>query len=114
MSKRVAKPKGNKQLWIFYSYFNKTFWDGKMPVPMVLVFDKIKEGDDAQMQFMDSGSVRIRINRDYRNHPDMAAIALLHEMIHVSMGPDYHGDHGTRFQAEKHRLFMAGAYDQIL
>ena len=112
--KRIPKPRGDSYLWMIYSHFNKEYFGNKLPLPMLLIFGGTKVDVDGNMQFMESGTVRIRINKDYKKHPDMAAIALLHEMIHVHLGYEYKGDHGTRFESEKFRLFMAGAYDKVL
>ena len=110
--KPIPKPRGDKYLWMCYSHFNKVYFGNKLPTPMVLYFGGTKA--DGDMQFMESGTVRIRIHEDLKRHLDMAAIALLHEMIHVHLGYDYKGEHGMRFESEKVRLFMAGAYDKVL
>jgi hypothetical protein len=115
MSKRKRKKgyvTGNKALWSMYDRLNKTYFGGNLPFPMVLKFVKMKQ--DGHTIYMTSGAVHVFVHKDLKGHLDEAEIVLLHEMIHVFLGFDYKGSHGMRFEAEKVRLFMAGAYDKIL
>lgn len=112
MSKR-RNVSGDKALWAMYDKINKAYFGGDLPFPMVLKFKKMPDYE-GHTQFMTSGSVRIWIHEDLKRHLDSAEVVLLHEMIHVALGFDYKGEHGMRFEAEKVRLFMAGAYDKIL
>jgi hypothetical protein len=104
---------GNSALQSFYSELNKIYWNDQLPHPMVLRFKKMssKEGHTI---FMTSGTVKVYVHEAFKSHLDSAQIILLHEMIHVGLGFEYKGDHGMRFEAEKVRLFMAGAYDKLL
>jgi hypothetical protein len=66
-----------------------------------------------------SGIVTLSIHRDFRHHPNVAKMVLMHEMIHIHLGLKYAtgGDdsgHGMRFAAEKVRLFNEGAFDTVL
>ena len=112
MSKKRKRRRKPSTLWVFYNHFNKTCFGNKLLLPRVLKF--AKQDEDGLTSWRFTGEVEITIHEDLRNHLDLAAVVLLHEMAHVSMGYDYSGDHGMRFEAEMVRLFMAGAYDKIL
>ena len=112
MSKKMRNYREDKALWALYCRINKAYFGDQLQVPFELKFKKMKH--DGHTLFMTSGTVRVHIHKDFKRHLDMAEIILLHEMIHIGLGFEYKGDHGMRFEAEKVRLFMVGAYDKIL
>lgn len=112
MSKKMRNYRGDKALWALYCRINKAYFGDQLQVPFELKFKKMKH--DGHTLFMTSGVVKVYIHEDFDGHFDVAEMILLHEMIHVHLGWEYRGSHGMRFEAEKVRLFMAGAYDKIL
>jgi hypothetical protein len=112
MSKRMHYYRGNKALWVMYDNINKKYFGNELPVPLDLKFKKMPY--DGDTRYMTSGGVKVYVHVDFKSHLGSAEMVLLHEIIHVKLGFDYKGDHGMRFEAEKVRLFMAGAYDKIL
>ena len=94
-------------------------WFLNIPVVPSIRFGKNEENEEGTYC---RGDNEIIIDYTLARHPDLACIVVLHELAHCSLGvgdTEYKGippffDHGPRFQAELVRLFLAGAYDQLL
>ena len=103
----------NPHLRAMFNRFNRMFFNGDLQEPTEIRFDP-KLNVDGKTSWRTSGAIWITIHRNFRSHPIMVAIILLHEMVHVKLGLGYKNSHGIRFGAEIVNLFLAGAYDDLL
>jgi hypothetical protein len=101
----------NKDLIKIFNHLNKKYFDEQLHADVKF---GIIEDDGETIVYKNLQQV-IVIHSDFKYHPDIAAFVLLHEMIHANLNrTNYKGGHGMRFQAEKVRLIMEGAYDELL
>ena len=57
----------------------------------------------------------IRIHEDFKDHPRIAELTLLHEMIHHALFlENYQLDHGYRFGEEVNRIWRMGLYERLV
>jgi predicted SprT family Zn-dependent metalloprotease len=104
----------NKTLQQTFHYLNERFFDGRIPDDYKVYFKKMREDDGLHYQ----GPREIAINADFKSHPDVATLVLLHELAHADL-PDYIGQkseehHGMQFQAKIWDLIKKGAYEGLL
>lgn len=111
--------------WVrtYYDGYNEVYFGGKLTSNVKFDFVtnlKVdgKPADGATVCYADDRiHCSVRIDAKFSNDVDMTCIVLLHEMIHIEFwftGMDDHPVHGPAFNAEKHRLMYAGAYDALL
>lgn len=107
----------NDQLKQWYDEWNVVYFDGQLPTNVRIASSPIVEDmDEALGETFHSdepGNIIILIDEKYLSSSKIFRMILLHEMVHVELGPDS-WDHGKEFTAEIHRLILAGAYDNIL
>ena len=107
-----------KDLRNAYENFNDGFFDSRIKIPKNRVSFGDKEECDG-CEGLCSRDGYIFINRELRKHADLAFIVLLHEMTHAVLfqqgyiGHEHHGGHSQLFHAELHRLYLAGAYEEL-
>jgi len=108
----------NKELQAAFKRLNKRFFDNRIQLPSTAVqFGDIEDCDGADgIELGDE----IFIHNDFKRHPDMAILVLMHEMVHADLRQDgyigYENDagHGVRFKGGIDRLYRAGAFDDLL
>lgn len=102
---------GNKELRFAYKHLNKRFFDNRLPEDCVVRFQKM-EDDGEQLPG------EINVHEDFKKHPDVATLTLLHEMAHLDLsayiGQEQDGHHGMQFQAKIWELVNKGAFDGLL
>ena len=102
---------GNRDLKKAFAHLNKRFFNNELPEDCIVRFKDI-EDDGEQLPN------EINIHSDFRRHPDVATLTLLHEMAHLSLpfykGQEQDGGHGSQFQAKIWELVKAGAFDGLL
>jgi hypothetical protein len=114
----------DRNLKIMFDALNKRFFDSRLCeniwvqfVPQSKIISRVgKHGADGSWF---PGDREILIDKVYARSPSMAAIILLHEMVHADLAGVYFGQagddgHGMVYQSELVRLFKAGAYDGLL
>lgn len=96
-----------------YDWYNEEYFDHKLPVVHVgfyrlpaNVYGLTAKKDGARYVS------HILLNVQFKNWDDTLKQILLHEMIHVKHNNQY--GHGKRFQKERRRLILAGAFDALL
>jgi hypothetical protein len=127
------KPKDKRrrvdEAWLVKAFqtINYHFFDDKVPGSLKVRFMKDcgHWGEDGTFKradaFFDRNADTIVVDDMLAYFPDMATIALAHEMCHAHLrfNKGYEGwpvdaGHGTMFQLEIGRLWNAGLYDGIL
>jgi len=108
----------NKDLQSFYKIINKRFYNNALPADIVVRFDDADEMEDHDEGEYIEADKQILIHKDFRRHPDVAMMVLVHETAHVAL-PEYVGwtdkdEHGHRFEALIGELYRKGAYDGLL
>jgi predicted metal-dependent hydrolase len=116
---RDMKKFTNKELQKTFRRFNKDFFQKRIRIRSRHVrFGNKKQCCNAEG--ICSKKNFIYINEELKKHPDLSFIILLHEMAHAVLFEDgyvgygFDGGHGQRFYAELHRLYLAGAYENLL
>jgi hypothetical protein len=112
-----------------YKQYNRQYWNNQLPLKFTVKFKKNLRDGKRRMEglhlrvyeIMDKGRLKligreIHIDNDLRYHYDYALIVLLHEMIHLylSLKGVGHAGHGKHFRAERKRLILAGAFDELV
>jgi len=106
----------NKILQKSFNILNKRFFQGRLNGAIVKFGDC---GEDGKADG-EHTSGEITISSDFKRHPDMALLTLLHEMVHADLDREGYigyvsdGGHHTRFYAGIDRLYKAGAYEGLL
>jgi SprT-like family len=97
-----------------YEAYNTAYFNGRLP-RLKIYFGELPEkryGHTAICSPSRRASF-ITVNKLFKTWECMACVTLLHEMCHVSLGP-LEDDHGDIFQEEKKRIFLLGAFNDIL
>jgi hypothetical protein len=110
-STRVSDP----DLRRWYATYRRKYFSNRIPLPseVEIFYDAIPtlhgEIDDEDMPH--NGEFIIRIDKKWENHPDIAKLTLIHEMVHAYLWP--YENHGKPFQAEMLRLATLGAFKKL-
>lgn len=116
------RPRVEKKLNQMFRNFNSRFFDGRLN-PGIKVFATPEKCFEKRVKgFWSPTRNEIHIKQEYADDLGIAALILLHEMVHADLGSSYVGqelfcddtDHGMIFKAEIVRLFKAGSYDNLL
>lgn len=91
--------------------FIKAYFDNRFEVKIRFATEEELTDEDGHNDAMFEDG-EILVHEDFKRHPDMAAICLLHELGHADM-PEYPG-HGFRFGGTIDGLYKRGAYDDLL
>jgi hypothetical protein len=103
------------QLRRWYASFRRRYFSNRLPLPseIEIFYDAMPglqaECDDEDMPH--NGEFIVRINRAWKEHPEVAKLWLLHEMAHMHLWP--YSDHGKQFQDEMKRLALADAFKRL-
>lgn len=107
----------DKKLRSAFEIFNKLYFEDK-----IRENTEVRYADDEDCDGCDglSSVDFIYVHEDYKRHPDMGFIILLHEMQHCYMHQKGYvdwkdeGGHHMLFYAGLDRLYKAGAYEGLL
>ena len=109
----------DRRLKNWFRAYNRAYFENSLPDPKILRYTELK--DAAGVTHYEEGGINrvpqeILIHSALRYFPRISQTILLHEMAHVSINcvGGCHVFHGMRWQAEILRLFMAGAYEELL
>lgn len=100
----------NKDLLKLFRRINLKYFRNAISEPKIEFRPLAKLGVDGMAKMLTN---ELYIDSDLKDHPCLAEGVLIHEMIHLLLGPDYLVPHGERFAAEKVRLWNAGAFEDI-
>ena len=108
----------DRRLKRLYRHFNRRYFDGALPDSTEVWWEHVDgacadcDVDNCGLAFdAGSDSFMIRLNPDIGWSERNAKLALLHEMVHVKLYPNF--NHGRRFQNEMIRLAALGAFDRL-
>jgi len=111
------RPFTDKKLRLAFDLFNEKYFEGKIRDSIEVRYaDNQDCGPDDGLSSEDF----IYIQKDFKYHPDMGLIVLLHEMQHCYMHQKGYrawkdgGGHHMLFFAGLDRLYKAGAYEGLL
>lgn len=115
----------DEDMAVLYEGFNETFFSSRLPRYIKVRFvpssklKKINKHHEADAAWR-PGVGEIWIDKIYARSEAVCCTMLLHEMAHAALEgiytghPGHNPGHGMIYQAELYRLFMAGAYDELL
>ena len=104
-------PLTNGELQDIFKFYNRTYWDGRLPT--VLVVWTGLENRYGETDMLPDGRYVIRLDATKNREGNVARTTILHEMCHVrTWGED--AQHGPRWRAELHRIMLEGAFDDIV
>jgi hypothetical protein len=111
------RPYTDKKLRNAFELFNEKYFESKIRETI-----EVRYGDDEDCDDCDGLSSEdfIYVHKDFKYHPDMGLIVLLHEMQHCFMHQKGYnawkdeGGHHMLFFAGIDRLYKAGAYEGLL
>jgi hypothetical protein len=99
----------------WYRTFRHRFFTNKLPeAKEIEIFYDDMPGLQAECDDLDmphNEDFIVRINRIWKDHPEIAKLWLFHEMAHMHLWP--YSDHGKPFQDEMKRLALADAFKRI-
>jgi hypothetical protein len=112
----VNEPATDNDLAAWAVSFQRQHFGG--PIPTIEVCFNTHPRFRGIAQF-DSETMTIHLSCKLKQFPELAQIALLHEMIHANLftrssPPDADRDHGQRFTNELKRLIRNSAYERLL
>lgn len=107
----MTRAAANKRLSKAFDKFNKLYFAGALQKPTLLRYTKLRKGIAGEQCFLTDS---IELDDSLIPLERTSGITLLHEMCHLSNGRDYLPEHGGRFDAEIHRIYMMGAYEGLL
>lgn len=119
------RKRANRLLANMAENFNHHFFGSRLSPGLMVQFSSQKVLRNRQA-FFDPVTNAIHIHEALADFHGLAALTLLHELIHADLQESYRGQitnfceseqdsyHGMIFQAEIVRLFKAGAYDGLL
>lgn len=96
----------NSEIQKLYHEFNKKHFHNKLPKDMIVDFVRM-EGAHGVTSFYKSRPLHIMLNPELRTSDKIAALTLLHEMVHVEL-PKY--NHGYQFHRRMKQLARQGAF----
>ena len=106
----------DKKLREAFNLFNEKYFEGKIRTNI-----EVRYGDNEDCESSDGLSCAdfIYIHEDFRSHPDMGLIILLHEMQHCYLAQkgynSWKGDsHQMLFYAGIDRIYKMGGYEGLL
>lgn len=111
-----------------FTFYNRKYWNNKLPKSCVI---RLKRSLISDGEKLDGCHIELwkrtkdKPNGEFlrheiwilyalTNYPFSALITLLHEMTHLHLKLQGYMGHGKRFKAERKRLFLLGAYDDLL
>jgi hypothetical protein len=102
---------------LYYEWVNKTYFRCQLPTVLVGWYKEPSWNKDliyAVTVTLDGAKFasHILLNPFFKKWTDIIKMNILHEAIHVKM--DGRVRHGKKFQREKRRLILAGAFDNHL
>jgi len=89
-----------------YHNFNRKWFRNRLPKDMVVDFVRM-EGALGVTAFYKNRPLHIMLNSELRTSDRIAALTLLHEMVHVEL-PKY--NHGHQFHKRMQKLAKKGAF----
>lgn len=108
----------DKRLRRWYNDYNRKYFEGRLPKGINLEIRWLawKEPREEAACWPWETPVRAHFNKNYLNGVAATKIALLHEMVHISLYAQGHTtvEHGALFEEETTRLKLAGAYKGLL
>lgn len=110
----MTRAQANRRLRKAFNSLNKLYFKKSLKPPRFLEYGELSRSIDGLQMFLEDGSSHIEINKNMIGKERHVLLTLLHEMVHQKNGPNYKPEHGMLFDAEIHRLYMAGAYDGLL
>ncbi len=110
----------NADLMDEFLELNNRYFDGKLPVPLVLAFRNMEELGHT-FRFRTLGKRRtkdddfgIHISRKLRFSQRLFVCTLIHEMVHLQLRNRYScGPRGKRFNGRMRQLAFLGAFDGL-
>ena len=110
--------KASKYLTRFYEAYNTLYFNGKLP-KLKIGYGRVEPRTYGVTAFdvKTRRAICITISQTLHNQGWQCTelVTLLHEMVHVEMGPvSIKEGHGKEFQRLKRRLIVAGAFDELL
>lgn len=93
-----------------YDYYNRRYFGNKLPRSIELVFTEHVRGAIGVTMLSYEPPI-IMIAQSIRHLTTTVELTLLHEMVHVLLGPRV--NHGPKFQNEMLRLAKAGAMKEL-
>lgn len=108
----------SKELTRFYEVYNSIYFNGTLP-KIKVYHRKLKPKTYGWTAFDVKSRRAVYIGVSETLHRQgwqcTELVTLLHEMVHVSMGPVSEKEgHGKEFQKRKRKLIVAGAFDDLL
>ena len=101
------------QLQDIYKYYNRTYWDGKLPANTTIVWTYPGNDRFGETQQEADGRFVIRLDPIKNREGNVAKTTILHEMCHIKTYGE-RPDHGARWLAELHRIMLEGAFDDLV
>jgi hypothetical protein len=93
---------------------NTMYFGGRLPrTTRIMSSEVVDEGNIAETTWENSDPKRpiVKIVPSKNATWNAARMSLIHELIHVALGPNVDDSHGPKFKRELRRLVLAGALD---
>ena len=101
------------QLQDVWKYYNRAYWDGKLPANTVVVWAALGDDRFGETEQEPNGRFVIRLDPVKNHERNVAKTTILHENCHIVTYGEK-PDHGPRWLAELHRIMLEGAFDDLV
>lgn len=109
----MTRAKANYRLRKSFDDNNELFFNNQLERPTILEYRRLRDAA-GETTYLDDGMTSLVIHEDLIKFERLTEIVLLHEMAHIANGRNYKPDHGLLHDAELHRLYLSGAYADLL
>lgn len=100
----------NRWLRKTFKIFNDAYFNGAIETPVIIQYSDIKNSGESVVN--NDGTKEINIHIGLLDFRKLSCTVLLHEMAHLYVGCEL--QHGIRWSGQIERLYMIGAYEELL
>ena len=107
----------DRQLKNWYLKYNRRFWAEQLPENTILYWEPLSAdaASACPVYEVDNGQFLIKLDPYVKGLGKFWKVNLLHEMVHVSLWIKHpKHQHGKLFKDEIKRIFLLGAYKDLL
>jgi hypothetical protein len=107
----------DRQLKNWFAKYNRKYWGGRLAEHTVLYWEPLSAdaASTCPVYEVDRGQFLIKLDPYVRGLGKFWKVNLLHEMVHLALWEKHpRHQHGKLFRDEQARIYMLGAYKDLL